>query len=155
MGKKNKQKSPQVGVALIICDGERVLLHKRISNHQGGKWAFAGGHLEKYETIEECALRELKEEAGDLQVTQPQLLQIMNVRFYDDNKHYLTIFYICDYISGEPKIMEPKKCKEWKWFSWTDLPDNLMPGIFALKKLFPVTVYRARSIAKIWEVTSE
>lgn len=154
MGKKDKQKSPQVGVALIVRRGNNVLLHKRISNHQGGKWAFAGGHLEKFETIEECALRELKEEAGNIKVTKPQLLQIMNVRFRDDDKHYLTLFYIADYIDGTPKVMEPKKCAEWKWFDWDNLPQNIMPGIEALN----IKITRIDNITKvgdIWEVTSE
>ena len=45
--------------------------------------------------------------------------------FEKENKHYITVALICDYDSGELKIMEPNKCLEWKWFSVNDFPKPL------------------------------
>ena len=32
---------------------------------------------------------------------------------------------LAEYDSGIVKIMEPNKCLEWKWFSWSKLPKPL------------------------------
>ena len=45
-----------------------------------------------------------------------------------DGKHYLNIGVKGTYKGGEPKVMEPEKCKEWKWVSLEELPDNLFEG---------------------------
>jgi 8-oxo-dGTP diphosphatase len=86
-----------------------------------------------WEDFSETALRELQEEAGNLQVTTPEFLTIVNARFYDEKKHYVTIFMVCDWISGEAQVMEPKKCKEWQWFDYDNLPSPLMLGIQDIK----------------------
>jgi len=65
---------PQVGVGLLIVKGNKVLLGKRKGSHGEGEHAGPGGHLELGETIEECVLRELAEEAG------PNI-KIKNLRF--------------------------------------------------------------------------
>ena len=36
----------------------------------------------------------------------------------DNNKHYVTLYIVCEYESGEPEIKEPDKCEAWEWFSW-------------------------------------
>lgn len=32
---------------------------------------------------------------------------------------------IADYVSGEPMILEPHKCAEWKWYGWNSAPEPL------------------------------
>ena len=124
----------RVGVALITVKGNQVLLHKRIGPHAGGKWAFSGGHLEKWETIEECCFRELKEEAGtDIQVDNIRFLTVLNTMYPEEDRHYLTVFMVADYVSGEAVVMEPDKCECWQWFDWNNLPENLMLGIQMMK----------------------
>ena len=62
-------------------------------------------------------------------------LQIKNVRkgpyvedFYVvDNKHYITLLMFADWHAGEPAVLEPEKCQEWRWFAWNDLPSPLFP----------------------------
>jgi len=121
---------PQVGVALCIRRNGKVLLHKRKGNHSPGTWAFPGGHLEKWETWEICALREMYEEAGkEMTVTSPKFWTAVNTRFYDEEKHYVVLFMVSDWISGEAEVKEPKKCECWDWFSWDELPPPLMMGL--------------------------
>lgn len=121
--------TPQVGIALLIRKEGKVLLHKRKGKHAGGTYAFPGGHLEGWETFEGAALRELAEEAGAIQVTMPQFWTVANTRFYDEGKHYVCIFMISDWISGEAKTMEPDKNEGWDWFDWNHLPEPLMLGL--------------------------
>lgn len=49
----------------IVFDAEgRVLLREVANHHKGYTWTFPKGRLDKGETLEECALREVLEEAG-------------------------------------------------------------------------------------------
>ncbi len=50
--------------AVVFCkqdDGEKILLIKHLN---GGHWAFPKGHVEKHETEEQTAIREIMEETG-------------------------------------------------------------------------------------------
>lgn len=124
---------PAIGVALIVRKAGKILLHKRKGRHCPNTWACPGGHLEMWEELPETALRELKEEAGNIQVTPPTFLTVSNCRHYDEKKHYLTVFMLSDWISGEAKVMEPKKCERWEWFDFDHLPAPLMLGIEDIK----------------------
>ena len=128
---------PRVGIAVIVFRDSSctsILLHKRLGHHSPNTWAFMGGHLEFNESWEDCALRELKEEAGeDLQVLRPWFVDAKNVIFPEENKHYVTLFMVTHRTSGEPKIMEPDKCAEIGWFDTNNLPSPLMSGCQMLK----------------------
>ena len=129
----------RVGVGVFVHkrgeDGRtRFLLGKRKGSHGAGEWSLPGGHLEFNETLEACAIREVKEEVG-IQVQRLYRLDaITNDIFRKEGKHYITIYMGCDYVSGEVKIMEPDKCTEWGWFTWDSLPKPLFTPIRNLKK---------------------
>ena len=138
---------PLVSVCLCVRKGGRegglykhygqVLLHLRRVNSISSPynkfpyaWTFLGGHLELYESFADCALRELAEEAGgNLKVTDPIMWTVENTIFKDEGRHYVVIMMIADWISGEPKVVEPEKCECWEWFCWNKLPGPLMQGI--------------------------
>jgi 8-oxo-dGTP diphosphatase len=122
-----------IGVGVIVRKGNNVLLGRRKGSHGEGSWSFPGGHLEIDESPEECARREVLEETG---------LAIANLRkgtftrdiFPAEGKHYVTLFILADYESGDLTIMEPDKCDRWEWFSWDDLPQPLFVPIENLLK---------------------
>jgi len=131
---------PKVGLGVFIQKDGKVLLGKRKGAHDAGAWCFPGGHLEFMETWEECAIRETEEEVG-IKIKNVRYLTATNDFFEKDNKHYITIFMIADYDSGEVKIMEPEKCEEWGWFEWEEnkLPSPLaVPQQNLLKKKFDI-----------------
>jgi 8-oxo-dGTP diphosphatase len=115
---------PKIGIGVAVIKGNTVLLGKRLGSHGAGEWSYPGGHLENYETWEECATRELKEEVG-INVTNLRFGFVTNDIFETEGKHYVTICMIADYESGEVIVLEPKKCEEWKWYSWENLPKPL------------------------------
>jgi len=124
---------PKVGVSLIIRKGDQVLIQKRIGKHCHGQIGFPGGHLEMFENFEDAALRELAEEAGDIQVTTPKLLTCSNTKFFYENKHYVVVFMVCDWVGGEAEVTEPEKCEYWIWCKWDDLLKMpIMKGIIDL-----------------------
>ena len=115
---------PKVGIRVYIIKDGKVLFGKRKSKHGEGRWCPPGGHLEFSEEPEECAKREAMEEAG---------ISIKNIRFItatndihkSEGKHYVTLHVVCDYDSGEVRVMEPEKCERWDWFKWEELPEPL------------------------------
>ena len=121
---------PRVGIGVMIQNKKgEVLLGLRQGSHGAGEWSFPGGHLEFGETIFQTAQREVKEETG-LEVADFKLISVADEMRYikSDNKHYLNIGVKAEYQGGEPKVMEPDKCKEWKWFSLDSLPDKMLEG---------------------------
>lgn len=123
----------RVGVAVIVLKRNKVLLGKRKGSHGSGSWSFPGGHLEFNEGIEDCAVRETLEETG-IKVKNVRVATYSNDIFELEKKHYVTLFVIGDYDSGEVKLLEPDKCEEWNWFEWNSLPQPLFTPIQNLLK---------------------
>ncbi len=56
---------PKLAVAVLVTDGERILLGKRGAHtRQPGMWSFPSGFVERGEVVEEAARRETLEETG-------------------------------------------------------------------------------------------
>ena len=109
-------KSVHVAVGVITSTDEynktQYFLTKRLDNaHQGGKWEFPGGKVEKDETIAQALARELKEEIN-IEVLSCQPLTII---YYDygDKKVCLEVFIVDNYI-GEPSAQEGQ---QQSWFT--------------------------------------
>ena len=115
---------PKVGVGVIVIKNGKLLLGKRKDVHGRGEWGPPGGHLEFGETVEDCARRELFEETG-IQLTKLRNGPFSNDIFVDGGKHYVSLFVIGEYLSGDVQLKEPDKCSEWDWFSKEDLPKPL------------------------------
>ena len=43
-----------------------------------------------------------------------------------NGRHYLVVGFKAGKYSGELKLTEPDKFKEWRWFSLDDLPDKML-----------------------------
>jgi 8-oxo-dGTP diphosphatase len=115
---------PKIGIGVIIERGGRILLGQRKNAHGDGDWSFPGGHLEFGESWEACAAREAKEETG-LDISGASFAAATNDIFEAEGKHYVTIFLRAEAPSGEPAVLEPEKCAQWRWFGWDELPEPL------------------------------
>lgn len=115
---------PGVGVNAIIIRGNKVLLGKRKGWPGEGQWAFPGGRLKLYEDVKEGAVRETAEETG-LVIKNLKIGPYTNDIAKSEQLHYLSLIFITEIDSGEPKLMEPDKFYEWKWFEWDKLPEQL------------------------------
>jgi 8-oxo-dGTP diphosphatase len=115
-------KRPYVGVAAIVVRDRKVLLGKRKNVHGSGFWQFPGGHLEFKEDVKACAAREVWEEAG-ICIKNIRLGPYTNDIFESEDKHYITLFVIAEYDTGEAEVREPGKCEEWRWFEPNNLPE--------------------------------
>ncbi len=127
---------PLVGVATIVFKKNKILLGKRKNAHGDGCWQFPGGHLEFEEAIEACAQREVFEETG-LKIKNIKIGPYTNDIFEKERKHYITLFVLSEYSSGELTLKEPEKCSEWGWFERDKLPrPRFLPIINLLKSGF-------------------
>lgn len=113
-----------VGVGVMVKKDDHVLLGKRTGSHGNMTWSFPGGHLEFGESFFECAKREVFEETG-LKIKNLKKGPYTNDIFHEENLHYITIFIISEYDSGELMLREKDKCLGWKWFKINELPENL------------------------------
>ncbi|MDY6952880.1 MAG: NUDIX hydrolase [Thermodesulfobacteriota bacterium] len=131
-----EERRPYVGIGVCVVKKGMVLLGKRRNAHGAGSWCFPGGHLEFGESIEQCARREVLEEAG-LEIENLCHGPFTNDIFEKEGKHYVTLFVVADYAGGTLELKEPHKCERWQWFSWQDLPEPLfLPNQNLLKQGF-------------------
>ena len=114
---------PQVGTAMIITNGDKVLLMKRKGPHGHGTWSTPGGHLDFGETPEDGAAREAKEEMG-VDVFDVRFRCVTNDVFEEEGKHYITIWLEGSAV-GEPTIAAEQEVEEIGWFAWDALPHPL------------------------------
>ena len=120
----NSSVRPLVGVGVLVTKDAKILMGKRKNAHGDGTWAPPGGHLEYGETPEEGARREVQEETG-LIVATMRWLTFTNDIFTEAKKQYITLYFVAEYISGTPQILEPEKCTALDWFSFDELPSPL------------------------------
>jgi 8-oxo-dGTP diphosphatase len=122
---------PKVAVNVFVVKDNKLLLGKRKGTGDGF-WGLPGGHLEYMETLVTGAKRELLEETG---LTADLTFEnIISDPMKDDNTHYIHINFLAHNVANEPKLMEPNKCYEWKWFPMNELPENIFCGH---KKIIP------------------
>lgn len=94
--------NPKVRVTIILIENEEILLVKqRISDFQSRSWSLPGGTLEIGETIQECAIRETKEETG-LEIQIEKLLYICER--IEDRCHVVHITFKANRVGGKLEI---------------------------------------------------
>jgi 8-oxo-dGTP diphosphatase len=121
----------RVGIAVFVFKDGKFLVQKRQGSHGEGSWALPGGHLEFGESFEDTTRREVKEESN-LNIENVRFGGVTNDHFVDDHKHYVTIWMLSDWESGEVRNMEPNKCTAQSWHTFDDLPE---PLFFTLNQL--------------------
>jgi 8-oxo-dGTP diphosphatase len=114
---------PMVGVGGVVIEGDRAMLVRRATDPARGEWTIPGGLLEVGETLAEGVARELREETG-LTVRVLDLIEALERIFPSPETasegvaggtgasragprfHYVILDYLCERVSGEPKINE-------------------------------------------------
>jgi 8-oxo-dGTP diphosphatase len=119
---KEEYKKPASTVDLIVEKEKRILLIKRKHPPFQGCWAIPGGFLEcDKETLEDAAIRELKEETNiDAKTSDIYLIGVYSNPNRDPRGHVISHVYVVTKYEGDPKAMDD--AKELKWFSLDNLP---------------------------------
>jgi len=123
--KKEVERKPKIGVGVYILNKQNQLfLMKRAGKFAPGTWCPPGGKVEYGEIFFATGIRETKEESN-VTVKELELIGVTD-DFYPEGEHYVTLHLKAVKYSGQPKIMEPEKCIEIKWFDLGKLPKNLL-----------------------------
>lgn len=113
-------------------DPGQVLLQLREgTGFMDGHWATAAaGHVEANESVFEAAVREAHEELG-ITVEVEDLVPLCgmhrtgaNGRSIDERVDW---FFSCTRWQGEPRLVEPDKTADLRWFPMDALPDPVVP----------------------------
>ena len=117
---------PLIGLGattLVFNDKKELLLNLRTDTNT---WGIPGGSMELYETIEETAVRELKEEAG-ISADELELVTILSGKEYyfeypngDKMCTVIVLFKVLNY-TGDIKVAD-NESKQLKFFSLDNLP---------------------------------
>jgi mutator protein MutT len=119
----------KIRAVAILIKGDEVLLIYRKNEKE--YFVFPGGGVEEGETIEEAVIREMLEET----TMEVKINKLLYHHIYDnDTEQY---FYLCDYVSGEPKLDENSEEKE-KMLEGKDFYD---PKWIKIKELKNMLVY--------------
>lgn len=118
---------PLIGIGattLVFNDKKELLLNLRTDTNT---WGIPGGSMELYETIEETAIRELKEEAG-ICADELELVTVLSGKdFYfeypngDQLCTVIVLFKVLNY-NGTIKVSD-NESKTLEFFPLTNLPD--------------------------------
>jgi 8-oxo-dGTP pyrophosphatase MutT (NUDIX family) len=107
---------------------EVLLQLRQNTGYRDGFWAAAAaGHVERGEDAFAAARREAREEIGvdDLELT--FLTTMQRTQGADPIDERVDFFFTAAAWSGEPTILEPRKCAELRWCRLDGLPDPVVP----------------------------
>ena len=122
MSSHHYPKSPRLAACVAVWRGEKVLLVRRKSGPNGGTWAMPGGKVEVGETLEQAAVREVREETN---ITLERVVFNRNhkVIVKDDTGeiefHYVLAMFVALSINGE--LIAGDDADEAQWFSLEEM----------------------------------
>lgn len=131
------KKNIHVVGAIIAKEGKVFCCQRSLEKSLPGKWEFPGGKIESGETKQQALVREIKEELEiDIAVSQTDYLSV--TYDYDFGVVNLSTF-ICEIVSGEPKLTEHIQAK-WVTFESLSELDWAPADLPIVEKLMEVGV---------------
>jgi len=118
---------------LVLVKENKILLSRRYNTgFQDGQYSFPAGHpAGDEETLSQAMIREAKEEIGvEVDSADLELVHVMHRKQVEPtSERRINLFFAAKNWRGEPRIMEPDKCDDLRWFGLDSLPGNTIPYI--------------------------
>ena len=124
-------------VMALVRNGKQLLL-ARSPHFPPGMHSALAGFVEAGESLEQCLVREVREEVG---------IEVVNLRYFSSQPwpfpHSLMIAFNCDYAGGEI-TPEPSEIEAADWFDLDSLP--VLPNKISIaRRLIDATIAQIRS----------
>jgi 8-oxo-dGTP diphosphatase len=100
------KKKIEVTAAIIRYEGKYLITERPKGTHLEGLWEFPGGKKEAGESLEECVIREIREELG-VRINPYKLLLAVTHEY--DTKIVELYTFLCSLVNGSPKPLEGQK----------------------------------------------
>jgi NAD+ diphosphatase len=114
--------NPAIATSIALIKNKKILLAKRAIEPEKGKWDILGGFVDAGETIEECVVREMKEETGlDVKIKK----YLGSVADVYDGRPSLPVMIEVEMISNNQKPVAQDDVEELRWFSLDEIPSDL------------------------------
>ena len=117
---------PELCVGAVVVDDDRLLLVRRGTEPECGRWSVPGGRMEAGETMVAAVLRELREETGLEGICGPLVGRVEKMGI---DHHYVIADFRVDVLADEPLIAgTDAELAAWVPFdrlAATDLVDGL------------------------------
>ncbi len=126
---KEQNKLP-ISVQLILEKEDKILLLKRKNTgYEDGKYSLPGGHVEANEEIRQALIREIKEEVGiDIYMQDIEFYKVLNRKINQEQEYIDFIFKVNNW-TGNITNEEKDKCEEIIWVEIDKMPKNTLDFI--------------------------
>lgn len=105
--------NPAPTTVVLVEKEHTIMLTKRGIEPHKGKWSLPGGFVNSNETVEECAIREMKEETDLTIKIVAQLGPAFPDVYSEKQDPTLNFMYVAQVVSGTPKPMDDVAALEW------------------------------------------
>jgi ADP-ribose pyrophosphatase YjhB (NUDIX family) len=112
---------------LLFMENKTLLLLRKNTGYEDGKYSVVAGHFEGNETAREAMVREAFEEAGIKIYPKDLVLAHITHRKHLDER--VSFFFTTATWEGAITNMEPKTCADLRWFPIDSMPDNMVPYV--------------------------
>jgi 8-oxo-dGTP diphosphatase len=149
MIKREYPDRPFVGVGVVVLGEQGVLLIQRGNPPRQGSWSLPGGGQNLGEKVEDCALREVREETG-MEISLIGLIDVVNSIQMDDHNnvrfHY-TLVDFAAHVSGG-MLVPGDDAMDARWFTrraigemdlWAETVRVIDLAIESYETLYPLT----------------
>jgi len=133
-----EQHYPRLSPSMIVLvtRGDEVLL-ARSPRFAPGVYSTLAGFVEPGETVEQCVVREVREEVG-VEIMAPRYIASQSWPF----PHSLMLGFHAEYVRGEI-VPQPEEIEDARWFELASLPP--LPSTYSIAR-YLIELYRARRL---------
>ena len=111
----------------LLRDGDILLARRFNTGYEDGKYSVPAGHLNGGEKASDAMVREAFEEIRVKIISSD--LRMIHVMHRKSIEERIDFFFEAKKWNGEPRIGEPHKCDDIRWFSMDRVAQNVVPYV--------------------------